>query len=68
MTRVYYSVLIPLFRSFILICENCPIFSFYAHVLIPLFRSFILMLMTLGTNMEQKKSVLIPLFRSFILI
>ena len=65
----FISVLIPLFRSFILMCfikiDNNV---FYAQVLIPLFRSFILMTGTPLYTCTMLTSVLIPLFRSFILI
>ena len=60
-------VLIPLFRSFILIVPYCELQSLLYYVLIPLFRSFILILERLA-SFYHARSVLIPLFRSFILI
>ena len=61
-------VLIPLFRSFILILVQIFVFVLGTGiVLIPLFRSFILILVH-GKRIPAYIGVLIPLFRSFILI
>ena len=66
-TGRFLLVLIPLFRSFILIQSVIYKFGLLPKVLIPLFRSFILILELLK-KLSLTKCVLIPLFRSFILI
>ena len=64
-----FRVLIPLFRSFILITVEALILGLVQIlVLIPLFRSFILMGIDNEWIQLGRKKVLIPLFRSFILI
>ena len=63
------GVLIPLFRSFILMSGlSIGNSTGFLYVLIPLFRSFILIIDPMKKTVDSVCKVLIPLFRSFILI